>query len=580
MAHAAGGPWSTTSRTARAVSRRSAWPPELLDVLPQPAFLFEIGPDTPPGGFAACVVNARARTLLAGDEMSVACMIATMARPYWDDVVGACRTVRFEQRLSKLDLLVELELQPLADADGSCSHIIGVLRDHSEHGRVRRSLDHERQHDQLTGLPNRQVLAERIDEAVARRATGSCVGVLFVDLDRFRLVNEGLGHEWGDTLLAMSARRVEANLRAGDTLARFGGDQFAIVCPDVAGLDHALAIAARVLAAIRDPFSLPQGEVFLTASVGLVVTEDTDERPEQLLRDANVAMSHAKKLGRDRVAVFDEQMRARAAERLDVEKELRGALARQEFRVFYQPFVQFSGSEVIGFEALLRWEHPERGLIGPNEFIPVAEETGLIVDIGAWVLHEVCHQAAVWAADVPGTPPLHFSVNLSARQLAHPDLIATVAEALAVSGIDPPTLSLEITESVLMDDPDLAIVILHALRDLGVRLSIDDFGQGHSSLGYLRSLPVDCVKIDRTFVEGLDCNPDDSAIVSAVVGLGHALGLTVTAEGVETPEQLDRLRSLGCDIGQGFYFARPQPSAVSAALVRHRLRWRQVGPAA
>lgn len=580
MAHSAGGPWSTASRTARPVSRRHAWAPELLDVLPQPAFLFEIGPDTSPGGYAGCVVNARARAMLGGDETSVACMIATMARPHWDEVVGACRTVRFEQRLPKLDLLVELELQPLADENGSCTHVIGVLRDHSEHGRVRRSLDHERHHDQLTGLPNRRVLAERIDEALARRAAGSQVAVLFFDLDRFRLVNEGLGHEWGDTLLAMSARRVEASLRAGDMLARFGGDQFAIVCRDVSGLDHALTIATRVLAAVRDPFTLPQGDVFLTASVGLVVTEGTDARPEQLLRDANVAMSHAKKLGRDRVAVFDAEMRARAAERLDIEKQLRGALAREEFRVFYQPFVQFSGSEVIGFEALLRWQHPQHGLLGPNEFIPIAEETGLIVDIGAWVLHEVCHQAAVWAADTSDAPPLHFSVNLSARQLAHPDLVTTVAEAIAVSGIDPSTLSLEITESVLMDDPELAVAILHALRALGVRLSIDDFGKGHSSLGYLKSLPVDCVKIDRTFIGGLDCDPDDSAIVSAVVGLGHALGLTVTAEGVETPEQLDRLRSLGCDIGQGFYFARPQPSEVSAALVRHRLRWRQVGPAA
>lgn len=549
-------------------------------MLPQPAFMFEVDPAGPPGAFAACAVNSRARSLLGGDEASVACTIATMARPYWDDVVEGCRPARFEQRLPKLDLLVELELQPLVDEGGACTHVVGVLRDHSEHGRVRRSLDHERHHDQLTGLPNRQVLAERIEEAFERRLAGSAVAVLFFDLDRFRLVNEGLGHEWGDTLLAMSARRVETHLRAGDTLARFGGDQFAIVCRDVSGLDQAMAIAHRVLGAVREPFTLPDGDVFLTASLGIVLAEGREDRPEHLLRDANVAMSHAKRQGRDRVAVFDEEMRLRAASRLEIEKQLRGALARKEFRVFYQPFVQFSGSEVIGFEALLRWEHPDRGLLGPNEFIPIAEESGLIVEIGAWVLHEVCHQAAAWAADAPDAPPLHFSVNLSARQLAHPDLVTTVAEALAVSGIDPSTLSLEVTESVIMDDPELAVAILHALRGLGVHLSIDDFGQGHSSLGYLKSLPVDCVKIDRTFVMGLDDDGEDSAIVSAVVGLGHALGLTVTAEGVETPEQLDRLRELGCDIGQGFYFARPQPSEVSAALVRHRLRWRQVGPAA
>jgi EAL domain-containing protein (putative c-di-GMP-specific phosphodiesterase class I) len=269
-------------------------------------------------------------------------------------------------------------------------------------------------------------------------------------------------------------------------------------------------------------------------------------------------------------------MRERAVERLEVEKSLRRALLREELRVHYQPLVQFDCSEVIGFEALLRWEHPERGLLAPGDFLHIAEETGLIVPIGAWVLHEVCRQAAQWAERArDDAPPLRVAVNLSARQLAHPDLVATVAEALALSGLSPHLLVLEITESVLMTDRELAVTILHALRSLGVRLSIDDFGTGQSSLGYLKTLPVDSLKIDRSFIDGLGSDPDDSAIVAAVVHMGHALGLSVTAEGIETPLQLSELRSLGCDLGQGFYFARPQPSEIAQALVHHRLRWRE-----
>jgi EAL domain-containing protein (putative c-di-GMP-specific phosphodiesterase class I) len=294
------------------------------------------------------------------------------------------------------------------------------------------------------------------------------------------------------------------------------------------------------------------------------------------LRDADAAMFSAKELGRDRVELFDETMRNRVVERLEIEKSLRRALLREELRVHYQPLVRFDRSEVIGFEALLRWEHPERGLLNPADFLAIAEDTGLIVSIGAWVLHEACRQAALWAADeAPDVAPLAVSVNLSARQLGHPDLVATVAEALAISGLPPHLLVLEITESVLMTDRELAVTILRALRSLGVRMSIDDFGTGQSSLGYLKTLPVDSLKIDRSFVDGLGSDPDDSAIVAAVVHMGHALGLTVTAEGIETPLQLSELRSLGCDLGQGFYFARPQPGEIAGVLAHHRLRWRE-----
>jgi Amt family ammonium transporter len=294
-----------------------------------------------------------------------------------------------------------------------------------------------------------------------------------------------------------------------------------------------------------------------------------------VVRDAHAALSFARVQGRGTVAVFDASIRDRTIERIEIEKSLHRALRNGEFRVHYQPLVRFDGAAVIGFEALLRWEHPERGLVGPLDFIPVAEETGLIVPIGEWVLHEVCAQAAVWSASMPDAEPLVVSVNLSARQLAHPDLVGTIAAAIGRSGIDPATLLVEVTESTLMSDPELAATILHALRAIGVRIAVDDFGTGHSSLGYLKQLPVDCLKIDRSFVSGLGVDPDDRAIVAAVVSMGHALGLTVTAEGVETPQQLDELERLGCDVGQGFYFAKPQPSAIVTALVRHRFSWRR-----
>jgi EAL domain-containing protein (putative c-di-GMP-specific phosphodiesterase class I) len=266
-------------------------------------------------------------------------------------------------------------------------------------------------------------------------------------------------------------------------------------------------------------------------------------------------------------------MRTSAVARLDLDQDLHRAVREQEFAVYYQPLVQFDDAAVIGFEALVRWQHPERGMLEPADFIGHAEESGLIVPIGEWVIREVCTQAARWKASSPELAPLVVSVNLSARQLAHPDLVATVTHALESTGIDPATLALEVTETMLMDDPELCADVLHELRALGVQLAIDDFGTGHSSLNYLKRLPVDCLKIDREFVEGLGRDPDDTAIVDAVVRLGHALGLSVTAEGVETSEQLRELTSLGCDMGQGFYFARPQPGNVVGALVRHRLKW-------
>ncbi len=434
---------------------------------------------------------------------------------------------------------------------------------------------HEARHDSVTGLPNAAAFVERLDEVIRRpELAGTGAAVVICDLDQYRTISDALGPIASGEMLRVIGERLERTLRFGDCVARLTGDEFAVLCCDVAGADLA-AVAARLVAALGEPVVLDSGEVYVSATAGVSLIDVSADTPERVLRDAHAALSKARRAGHGSVSVFDTTIRDEAVARVELEKALHRALRREEFRVFYQPLVRFSGAAVVGFEALVRWQHPERGLVPPLDFIPVAEETGLIVPIGAWVIDEVCRQAAIWQGEVPDAEPLVVSVNLSARQLAHPDLVGTIASAIARNGLDPATLVFEVTESTLMSDPDLAVTILHALRALGVRIAVDDFGTGHSSLGYLKQLPVDCLKIDRSFVSGLGIDPDDRAIVGAVVSMGHALGLTVTAEGVETLEQLDALESLGCDVGQGFYFAKPQPGEVVTALVRHRFSWRR-----
>jgi EAL domain-containing protein (putative c-di-GMP-specific phosphodiesterase class I) len=323
------------------------------------------------------------------------------------------------------------------------------------------------------------------------------------------------------------------------------------------------------------PFALREDEVFLDASVGVIVSEGSDDTPARLLRDADVAMFAAKELGRGRVELFDHAMRNQAVRRLEIESSLRRALVRGEFRVHYQPVVAFDGSEMVGLEALVRWEHPDLGLLEPADFLEIAEETGLVVPIGSWVLHEACSQTARWCAESPEAAPLGVAVNLSARQLTDPDLVAVVETVLASTRLAPELLTLEVKEAVLVANRDVACDVLPRLAEQGVRIGIDDFGTGQSSLAHLNDLPVHALKIDRSLIAGLGRRPEDTAIVSAVVGLGHTLDLTVAAEGIETDMQLHALRALGCDLGQGFYFARPQPGAVVRALVHHRFRWNE-----
>jgi diguanylate cyclase (GGDEF)-like protein/PAS domain S-box-containing protein len=442
-------------------------------------------------------------------------------------------------------------------------------------------LAYQAHHDPLTGLPNRALFLEFLMLALARaRRYHTTVAVLFLDLDRFKLVNDSLGHDAGDALLVSLSERLRGVLRPGDTVARFGGDEFTVLCEDLSGAGarhQAIEVAERLLEVMEQPFLFEGEEQFLGASIGISLGATGDERPDDMLRDADSAMYRAKERGKGRWEVFDEAMRESAIARLEIENSLHRAIERGEFRLFYQPIIALNEARCVGAEALVRWQHPERGLVPPYEFINLAEETGMIVRMGEWVLNEACRQGARWKAERPDAEPFSVAVNLSGRQLAHPGLANQVRNALEESGFDAPLLSLEITESVLMEDAEATIVAIKALKALGVRLSIDDFGTGYSSLGYLRRFPVDFVKVDRSFVDGLGTEAEDSAIVAAVVSLGHALGLRVIAEGVETELQLAELVALGCDDAQGFFFAPPQPAPDLSELIARSRPWRPPG---
>jgi diguanylate cyclase (GGDEF)-like protein len=420
-------------------------------------------------------------------------------------------------------------------------------------------LAHIAVHDTLTGLPNRVLLADRLGQALRRTArTASSVAVLFVDLDRFKFVNDSRGHAVGDELLVAVAERLRGVARSHDTVARFGGDEFVVVCEDDDAAVQASRIAERIAEVLRDPVVTDGQEVFLGASIGIAVADSGTDSPESLLRDADAAMYRAKERGRNRCEFFDAVMRTEAVAHLETQSALHRAVERDELRLHYQPVIDLASGAVTGVEALVRWARPHHGLVGPGDFIPLAEETGLIVPIGKWVLEEAARQVARWQEARPGQP-LTVSVNLSAAQLRQPDLIDTLAAVIAAHRIDPGALCLELTESTFMEEAGGHGAALAALKALGVNLAIDDFGTGYSSLTYLKRFPVNVLKIDRAFVAGLGRDPSDTAIVRSVIDLAHALGLTVVAEGVETADQAAHLRRLGCDLAQGYHFARPLP---------------------
>jgi diguanylate cyclase (GGDEF)-like protein/PAS domain S-box-containing protein len=417
-------------------------------------------------------------------------------------------------------------------------------------------LAHQALHDMLTGLPNRALLLDRLEQALARgRRNNGLVTVLVLDLDHFKILNDSRGHAAGDELLQAVAARLRDVIRPSDTVARFGGDEFVVICEGLPDEVEARLMGERIAKAVGTPFPLAAGEVFIGVSIGVSLAAGTDDA-DTALRNADAAMYRAKERGRGRVEVFDEKLRVRSRVRYETETALRRAIDRGELVVVYQPVVSVSDGRMAGAEALVRWNHPEKGDIPPDQFIPLAEEAGLITPIGAWVLEEACRQTRRWLDAHPDVP-FSIAVNLSARQLLLPDLVAQVVDVLERTRLDASQLTLEITETVLMEDVDFSIERLHGLKDLGVRLAVDDFGTGYSSLSYLKQLPVDTLKVDRSFVDGLGTDPHDSSIVAAVVALAEALDLVALAEGVETRLHVAELRSLGCQFAQGYHYARP-----------------------
>ena len=422
--------------------------------------------------------------------------------------------------------------------------------------------------DSLTGLEGRAWFIDRTAESLARAARHDTrVALFFIDVDRFKLINDSMGHAAGDEVLVAVARRLEACLRPYDSVARFGGDEFAVLCEDLPTEVEAAVMAKRIMHVFETPLTLASGEVFASISVGIAMPSTAEAEPEALLRDADAAMYRVKHRGGRSYEIFDEAMRAHAESQLWMENALHRAIEGDELRLVYQPIVELATGEIVGAEALVRWEHPERGLLTPDTFIPIAEDTGLIVPIGEWVLMEACRQALHWQQRVTTGLPLRISVNLSARQFAHGDLARTVGETLQAVGIDPSVLILEVTESAVMEDTEMASRVLRQLKTLGVSLAIDDFGTGYSSLAYLQRFPVDILKIDRSFVGALH-TPEGRAIVEASITLAHALGLSGVAEGVETMEQAACLRTLRCETAQGYLFARPMPAGDLVRLPR------------
>jgi diguanylate cyclase (GGDEF)-like protein/PAS domain S-box-containing protein len=448
---------------------------------------------------------------------------------------------------------------PLYDESGRPRGAIGTALDISDRKRAEEQIRSLAYRDPLTGLPNRLLFADRLALAVAQaHRHGQRLAILFLDLDRFKVINDSLGHGAGDRLIEDVAARLRACLREGDTVARLGGDEFTLLLPDVASPVDAARVADKVLHALRQPFPRDGRELFVTASIGISLFPEDGRDAETLVKHADTAMYRAKERGRDRYQIYSPEMSAQALERLALESGLRRALAQGELALHYQPVLDVASRRVLGLEALLRWRHPGLGLLEPSEFVPLAEVTGLIVPMGPWVLRTACAEAR--ALEARGLPRLEVAVNLTARQLQQADLAQRVREALAETGLEPERLELEITESGALESPEAAVTTLRELKALGVRLAIDDFGTGYSSLSYLKRLPLDTVKIDQSFIRDITRDPDDAAIVSAVIAMAHRLKRRVVAEGVEDEAQLAFLRAEGCDCAQGWLFSRALPA--------------------
>jgi len=464
------------------------------------------------------------------------------------------------------------------DVDGVAVRLAGSQTDVTTRKRAEDQLRHDSLHDALTSLPNRTLFMDRLAQLLERgkRHTQPSFAVLFLDLDRFKLVNDSLGHLAGDTLLRIIGQRLTDSMRGGDTVARLGGDEFAVLLAELPYPNLAIEIADRIQQVIGEPFPLELQDVFTTASIGIALSTSGYASADDMVRDADIAMYRAKQNGKARAVVFDQEMHDHVLQRMQTEHELRRALERGEFAVAYQPLVSVRNGQICGFEALLRWQHPQRGEVPPSEFLAIAEETGLIVPIGHWLLQQACAQTARWQQRFPTCAPLGINVNLCGMQVRHAQLVADVAHVLHETGLNPAQLALEITESVVLHhDNGVVATTLRALRDLQVQLHLDDFGTGYASLINLHNLPISAVKIDRTFVSTMDVVPQNSAIVRAIVALSQNLGLDVIAEGVESAVHLAALRAIGCPYAQGYYFSQPQPPAAIDAMLAAPQHWQR-----
>ncbi len=458
--------------------------------------------------------------------------------------------------------------------DGRPVGRVWSFRDVTERKTAEMRLVHDAFHDALTNLPNRALFSDLLGRSIARarRREDYQFALLFLDVDRFKVINDSLGHIMGDQLLVAMARRLERCVRPGDTVARLGGDEFTLLLDDIVDTNDATRVAERILRELHLPFTLQGQEIFTSASIGIALSITGYDRPDDLLRDADIAMYRAKAMGKARYEVFDTAMHARAVSQLQLETDLRRALDREEFRVVYQPILSLESGRVTGFEALVRWQHPQRGLVLPEDFVPAAEETGLIVLIGRSVLREACRQIAEWHRQFPVHPPLTMSVNLSGKQFSQPDLVDHIARLLGAWELPAESLRLEITESAIIDNFDAAVEMLGRLRDLGVRLDLDDFGTGYSSLSYLHRFTLHAIKVDRSFVATIGERGENSAIVRTIVHLAQTLDLDVIAEGVERHDQVAILRSLGCNQVQGYLFSQPLAPEAARAYLRTELK--------
>jgi diguanylate cyclase (GGDEF)-like protein/PAS domain S-box-containing protein len=469
---------------------------------------------------------------------------------------------------------ISLSVDPRFNEDGSLRDLVCTFEDVTQRKTTEAELAIQTFRDRLTSLPNRALFMERLTQAILRCERRKLnTGILFLDLDRFKVINDSLSHEAGDQLLVQVAKRIRGSLRPEDTVARLGGDEFVVLFEDLPGAADAMRVAERIQRAFEPPFLLQGQEAYTTCSMGFALSGASSTVPAELVRDAEVAMYRAKAKREGSIEIFDPSMNAQALARFQLESDLRRALERNEFLLYYQPLVSLHSGTIEGWEALVRWKHPERGMVSPLDFISLAEETGLIVPLGKWVLQEAVRQASLWAERFPADPPRLISVNISGRQFQQRDLIATVMEALDQNRFEPRCLKLEITESVMMRDPQASLEAMKAFQSRQIHLVIDDFGTGYSSLSYLKRFPVDTLKVDKSFVDGLGKDPESTAIVQAVISLAKSLGMRVTAEGIETREQLEHLRSLECDHGQGYFLARPLSADAAEELLVKNPRW-------